>query len=127
MRLYTIPLRQNRPSHAVVHHLTRSGLKKPVALLAPLAQLLAVEDGRDSDGELPAHDILYQCLQQQQQLTYHRTCVIVYQHPKGGITKFSNNVSEGINLTATQPNLARAERIETRTISHTILLSTCCR
>ena len=40
-------------------------------------------------------------LQQQKELTYNRTCAIVYQHPKGGITKFSKNVSEGINLSAT--------------------------
>ena len=36
----------------MMHHLTRSGLKKPIALLAPLAQLLVVEDGRDSYVEL---------------------------------------------------------------------------
>ena len=66
--------------HVVVHHLTQSGLKEPAALLAPLAQLLAVQDDRDSDAELPKHDILYQCLQQQKELTYHRTCTVVYQH-----------------------------------------------
>ena len=40
-------------------------------------------------------------LQQQKELTYNRTCAIVYQHPKGGITKFRKNVFEGINLTKT--------------------------
>ena len=51
-----------------------ASLKEPVALFAPLAQLLAAEDGQDLDAEPAAHGILCHYLQQQKELTYHRTC-----------------------------------------------------
>ena len=47
-----------------------ASLKEPVALFAPLAQLLAAEDGQDLDVELTTHDILCHYLQQQMDLTY---------------------------------------------------------